>query len=60
LHLPLLREIAIALDPMLRSRREVLRRQIDDLCWRDGARETPLSRYREQVVETILDAVGED
>jgi hypothetical protein len=60
LHLPLLKEVAVQLDPMLCSRRQVLGHRIDDTCWREGAGETPLSRYRRQVVETILDAVGEE
>lgn len=59
LHLPVLKEMAVQLDTMLRSRREVLAGQINDICWREGALETPLSRYREYVVDLILDAVGE-
>ena len=62
IRLPMLRKVAILTDPMLRSRADVLRHQIDRMCDAEqGAApvESPLSRYREDVVRTVLDLVGE-
>ena len=58
-HLPMLRNFAIQLDPMLVSSPEALRNRINDICWDQGAAESPLSRYRDQIIAAVVACVGE-
>ena len=73
-HLPALEHTAISIDPMLRSRRDAVQHRIAEFCrqdrlakahgnnprWFAAARRTPLGRYRQQVVDTVLHLVGEN
>ena len=51
--LPLLRKTAMLRDPMLGSRRQALRQQIQQLS--NGNGDSPLSRHRDDVIRGILD-----
>jgi hypothetical protein len=72
-HLPMLRKIAVQLDPMLGSRRKALTHRVEQIC---GIRriatvdtdepvsqphvdDEPLRQYRNDVIDTILETVGE-
>jgi hypothetical protein len=73
-HLPMLRKTTIQLDPMLGSRRTALEHKIDQLCGLGRSDEKtdpsiplsqphvddePLRSYRQNVVNTLLEVVGE-
>ena len=73
-HLPMLRKTAVLLDPMLGSRREAMKHRIVEVLSNEsptentdpGAPRSPppaedplLRRYRDQVVNTVLELVGE-
>ena len=67
-HLPKLRNAALLIDPMLRSKENVLRHLIDELCqthrpYYNGPGSphpsaNPLRCYRREVVNAIIDLVG--
>lgn len=75
IHLPALERVAIAIDPMLGSRREALHRRISDIYSQDlktrrtdgvkpqrktaSANMSPLWCYRKQLVQSVLKRVGE-
>ncbi len=73
-HLPMLRKTAVLLDPMLGSRREAMKHRIAEVLSNErlienavpiAPRSQPpsvdplLLRYRDQVVNTVLELVGE-
>ena len=73
-HLPMLRKTAMLLDPMLGSRREAMKHRIAEVLSNESptentdpgaprsqppAEDPPLRRYREDVVNTVLELVGE-
>ena len=66
-HLPKLLNAAILTDPMLRSKEEILRHLIEELCHTHGGHcntpiacpaRNPLGCYRTAVINVILDLVG--
>jgi hypothetical protein len=70
-HLPMLRKTAMTLDPMLSCRQAAVRHRIDYICNASTQQtedrqavpqredNSPLRRYRNEIVKAVLDLVGE-